>query len=151
MSSKKYLKLSDGYILNPVIDELDFFFSSFFNSPYPSLYRKELNWKPPTDFYETEKNFVIVMELAQVKHEEVSITYQEGVLFIRGLRKATPPAERRKYHKMEINYGPFEQKITIPGDIDLDSMSAHYEDGFLEICLPKKEISSMGVVDIKVE
>jgi len=94
---------------------------------------------------------VAILELAQVEPRDVSVTFQDGMLSIRGIRKAIPPAERRRYHKMEIHYGPFEQKISIPGDIDMENLTAHYKDGFLEIRLPKKPNASVGAVDIKVE
>jgi HSP20 family protein len=151
MSQKKLEKLKQLNLVSPFGEELDFFFSSFFGSPYPSLYRKELCWQPPTDFYETESDYVVILELAQVKQKDVSITFQKGILSVRGIRKAEPPSERRKYHKMEINYGPFEQKIMIPDDIESEKLTAHYEDGFIEIHLPKKQTSSRNVIDIKVE
>jgi len=135
----------DLELLGPLEEELDFFFASFFGSSYPSLYRKELTWKPSTDFYETEKDFVLVMELAQIKPEEVSITYKDGTLTVRGIRKGVPPSERRRYHKMEINYGPFEQKVSVPGDIEVDKLNVFYNDGFLEIRIPKKQNRSIEI------
>lgn len=143
--------LTELELTSSVEEELDFLFSNFFGTHYPTLYRKELSWRPPTDFYETETDYVVILELAQVEPREVSVTFQDGMLSIRGSRKAVPPAERRRYHKMEIHYGPFEQKVAIPGDIDMVNLSAHYKDGFLEITLPKKQSESVGAVDIKVE
>ncbi|HEX9934611.1 MAG TPA: Hsp20/alpha crystallin family protein [bacterium] len=132
---------------SPIEEELDFFFSSFFGSSYPSLYRKELTWKPSTDFYETETHFVLVMELAQIRPEEVSIQLQDGMLTVRGIRKAVPPLERRRYHKMEINYGPFEQRLSVPSEIDMTRLSAAYQNGFLEIRLPKKPSNPSGTLE----
>ena len=151
MDDTMELKLKE--LLGPLDDEIEFFFSNFFGTSYPSIYRKELCWKPPTDVYETGSDFVVILELAQMKPEDVSITFQDGMLNIRGIRKAKPPSEQRRYHKMEINYGPFERKITVPGDVDIESLSAHYAEGFLEIRLPKKssEDKSPENVDIKVE
>ncbi|HDQ45121.1 MAG TPA: Hsp20/alpha crystallin family protein [bacterium] len=151
MSRDKSRQAPDIETASTMEDELDFLFSNFFGSHYPTLYRKELSWRPPTDFYEIETDYVAILELAQVGTDDVSVTLQDGMLSIRGNRKAVPPAERRRYHKMEIHYGPFEQRIAVPGDIDMENLSAHYKDGFLEIRLPKKPASSAGVVDIKVE
>jgi HSP20 family protein len=138
-------------LLSPLDDEVEFFFSNFFGTNYPSIYRKELCWKPPTDVFETETDFVVILELAQMKAEDVSITFQDGVLSIRGIRKATPPSERRRYHKMEINYGPFERKISVSEDVDIDKLSAHYGEGFLEIKLPKRDHEGSDQINIKVE
>ena len=149
MSDSKEMKFEA--ILAPLEDEMDFFFSSFFGASYPSVYRKEICWKPPTDVYETSGEFVVILELAQMRPEEVSITFQSGILYIRGIRKATPPSEQRRYHKMEIHYGPFERKIAVPGDVDVENLSAVYKDGFLEIRLPKEESGQMDAVDIRVD
>jgi HSP20 family protein len=149
MAETKDIRLKD--ILGPLEDEMEFFFSSFFGSSYPSLYRNELCWKPPTDVYETESHFVIILELAQTKAEEVSIVFQDGVLSIRGIRKALPPAERRRYHKLEINYGPFERKIAIPKEVEIRKLAAAYRDGFLEIRLPKKTLSTVDNQEIRID
>lgn len=138
-------------LLGPLEEEVDFFFTSFLGSSYPSIYREELRWKPPTDVYETEENYVIIIELGQMKSEEISISYERGILFIRGVRKAVPPSERRRYHKMEINYGPFERRIAVSEDVDVEHLSAKYEEGFLQIELPKLGRQSGGTIDIEVE
>lgn len=138
-------------LLSPIEEEMDFFFSSFFGSSYPNLYRHELYWKPPTDVYETEANLVVTIELAQIDPKEVNISLQENVLYIRGIRKAIPSSEKRRYHKMEINYGPFERRIVIPQEIDMDKLTAAYDNGFLEIQLPKKQNLSNNVINIEVE
>lgn len=144
-------KLKELEVAGPIEDELDFLFSGFFGNNYPTLYRKELSWRPPTDFFETETDYVVIMELAQVVTSDVSVTYQDKVLSIKGVRKAVPPTERRRYHKMEIHYGPFEQKVAIPGEVEMEALSAQYKDGFLEIHLPKRTAPVSGTVDIKVE
>jgi len=135
----------------PLEEEMDFFFSSFFGASYPSIYRKELAWRPATDVYETEDCFVVILELAQIDPRDVAITFHDGLLLIRGIRKTMPPPEPRRYHKMEINYGPFEQKIPIPGDVDTDNLSAQYNNGFLEIRLDKTRTFSVNTINIKVE
>ena len=151
MAQVKKKEIQELDLSCPIEDELDFFFSRFFGATYPTLYRKELIWRPPTDFYETENDFVVVLELAQVSASEVSVTLQEGVLSIRGIRKMPIQDEPRQYHKMEINYGPFEQKLYVPGDVDMENLSAQFSDGFLKIRLPKKTPPLAGAVDIKVE
>jgi HSP20 family protein len=136
-------------LASPMEEELDFFFSSFFGSAYPSLYRKELTWKPSTDFYETDNDFVLIMELAQIRPEEVSIQFHDGMLVVRGIRRTSPPVERRRYHKMEINYGPFEQRVAISSEIDINRLSAAYQDGFLEIRIPKKKpINPLDAIEL---
>ena len=47
------------------------------------------------------------------------------------------PQPMRNYHKMEIDFGPFERHIELPGPIEQGGVKASYRDGFLEIRLPK--------------
>jgi HSP20 family protein len=151
MTQSKRIETDKQDLMSRVEDEFDLILGNFFGSNYPSLYRKGLHWQPPTDFYETEEEFVVILELPQVDIKDVSITYQQGILYIRGVRRAHPPQERRRYHKMEIHYGLFEQKIMMPGQVNLDQLEAHYKDGFLEIRLPKVNLSVKKPVNIKVE
>lgn len=138
-------------LLAPLEEEMEFFLSSFFGASYPSIYRKEICWKPHTDVYETNSDYVVILDLAQVDPDEVSLTFQNGILFIRGIRKAVPPSERRRYHKMEIDYGPFERKIAIADEVDIHRLSAVYKEGFLEVKLPKKLPSTEASREIEVE
>jgi HSP20 family protein len=138
------------HVLAPLDEEMEFFFSSFFGTSYPSIYREELCWRPPTDVYETDRDFVVILELAEVAPEDVSITFQNGILFIRGIRKAVPPSEQRRYHKMEIHYGPFERKVPVPGDVNVDALSASYKNGFLVVRLPKQPSDSADTLEIEV-
>ncbi|MCD6117497.1 Hsp20/alpha crystallin family protein [bacterium] len=138
-------------VLSSLDEEVEFFFSAFFNGTYPSIYRDELYWKPPTDVYETDEAFVVVVELANMKSDEVSISYQDGILTIHGVRQAEAPSEQRRYHKMEINYGPFERKVDIPEDVEIEKLTAKYEFGFLEIKLPKRGRNSGKIIEVEVE
>jgi len=38
---------------------------------------------------------------------------------------------------MEICCGPFERILSLPAEVDADKATATYDDGFLEIVLPK--------------
>jgi len=138
-------------VLRSLDEEVEFYFSAFFSGSYPSIYRDELYWKPPTDVYETESALVVVVELANMKSDEVSISYQDRLLTIRGIRQAESPTEQRRYHKMEINYGPFERKIEIPFDVEIEKLTAKYEFGFLEIQLPKTVRNSGKAIEVEVE
>lgn len=149
MDDLKKLKLRD--LFGPFDDELEFYLSNFFGTSYPAMYRKEICWKPPIDVFETEDEYVITLELGQIKTDEISITYQKGVLYIRGVRQAMPSNEKRHYHKMEINYGPFERKVIIPDEIVMEKLKAAYEDGFLEIKLPKKVFESRNDFNIEID
>jgi HSP20 family protein len=100
-------------------------------------------WRPPTDVYETDADIVVVVELAGMRGVDISVTLDEQVLRIRGLRHETGGA--RAYHQMEINYGDFVVEVRLPVPIDRDRIDASYSDGFLRVLLPKAQPRRISV------
>ena len=92
-------------------------------------------WSPPTDVYETEENFVIKLEIAGMRDEDIEVAFENNVLMISGNRSDLN--ERRAYHQMEIRYGKFEMAVEIPVKVNIEQATAGYQDGFLVIMLPK--------------
>ncbi len=92
-------------------------------------------WRPPTDAYETEDAYVIVVEIAGMRGNEFAVSHDHHVLWIRGTRTDTQGL--RAYHQMEITYGEFETGIQIRGAVDESGIEATYNDGFLRVVLPK--------------
>ncbi len=132
-------------------DEMEFIFSNYFNSKFPILITSEKRWHPPTDVMESESEYIVVMDVANVRQEDIKLTYEGGVLTVTGFRHEFKPAEKRHYHKMEIDFGPFERRLKIPARILDSQIKAVYENGFLVIRLPKDSSRSQRVTNIIVE
>jgi HSP20 family protein len=92
-------------------------------------------WRPPTDLFETEENFVVRVEIAGMRDADFSITLDKQVLTISGIRPEFP--ERKAFHQMEIHFGEFLSEVEIPSSVDPDRVEAVYQDGFLRVILPK--------------
>jgi HSP20 family protein len=92
-------------------------------------------WSPPTDVFETEKAFVVRVEIAGMEESDFTINAEENLLVISGVRKESP--EWRAYHQMEIRFGEFSTAVEIPLNVDVNKADANYKDGFLTIILPK--------------
>lgn len=103
----------------------------------PLLIGKESLWRPLTDVYETDKEYVIRMEIAGATPNDFSVRLHDRVLTIRGMRRDPTPGGRKHFHKMEISVGPFERNLEIPPGIRVSSMQAHYENGYLLIRISK--------------
>lgn len=98
----------------------------------------EQEWLPPTDVYETEEEFVVLMELPGMEREEIKISFSEGVLTIRGERRDETRGSRVHYHQMEISYGPFQREIHFPVPLIKEEIKAQYRQGLLKVVLPKR-------------
>jgi len=92
-------------------------------------------WRPPTDFYETETNFVVRVEVAGMQETDFKITLGEQYLQIQGVRSDI--SERRAYNQMEIPFGEFISEIELPSPVLSDQVEAYYREGFLVVILPK--------------
>ena len=92
-------------------------------------------WTPPTDVYETESSFVVRLEVAGMREEDFSIKIADNFLVISGVRSELP--EWRAYRQMEIRFGEFSTAVEIPMGVDTAKADADYQDGFLNVVLPK--------------
>jgi HSP20 family protein len=93
-------------------------------------------WRPPTDIFETEENFIIKVEIAGMRDEDIEVAMENNLLVISGNRTDIPE-QRAYYHQMEIQSGKFEIAAEIPVPVDAEKAGAIYKDGFLTITLPK--------------
>jgi len=106
-------------------------------------------WEPSIDMYETVDSVVVVAELAGVKQEEIRISVHAKTLIIRGERKERQAGSHRTYYQMEISTGPFERGVLLPVAVDAERATASYNDGILEIVLPKVSSERTRRIDIR--
>jgi HSP20 family protein len=113
----------------------------------------ERAWKPLCDVSETVEEVIIVADLANVSAENIDIKVKGSNLILRGMRREPATCPERNYRQMEISYGPFERVISLFARVDASKASAVYEDGFLEIRLPKvsKEPPTEVEIDVSTE
>ena len=116
------------------IDRLNRMFANFYGD---SLDR---GWMPAVDIYETDQHEVVLKaELPEVKREDINITFENGVLTIRGERKYDDDVKRDNFQRMERHYGAFTRSFTLPATIDPSRISANHKDGVLTIRLPQHD------------
>jgi HSP20 family protein len=94
-------------------------------------------WRPPTDVFEREDTIVVRVEIAGVNESDFSISLDQNVLSIGGVRADIN--ERRAYHQMEINFGEFLTAVEILVPFDMEHVQAEYQNGFLWVTLPKAQ------------
>jgi HSP20 family protein len=109
------------------------------------LVRRSHAWRPPTDVLETDEAYVVVVEVAGMRGADFSVTYNQRVLSIQGIRADT--SHRKAYHQMEIAYGEFASEVRIPVPIETSEIEATYNDGFLRVILPKAQSRDVPIGD----
>jgi HSP20 family protein len=96
-------------------------------------------WRPAIDIKETDKEYVIHAELPGVKKEDISIDLDKNLLTLSGERKQEKKEENERYYRVERSYGKFSRTITVPEGITPDQIRARFENGVLEVDIPKLE------------
>jgi HSP20 family protein len=101
----------------------------------PRLVASRRGFRPAVDVYRAEEppSFTVVVELAGVDPDDVEVATANGVLLIRGVRRRT--TQQRVVH-MEVDYGPFERRVSIPDPVDAEAAEALYVHGLLVVTLP---------------
>jgi len=92
-------------------------------------------WNPAADVYRTREGWVVKLDLAGVRTDELEIEVQGSNLRVRGCRRDTFYQEGFTYLQMEITYSRFEKSIEFPCSIQGASLARDYRDGLLIIKL----------------
>ena len=91
------------------------------------------------DIFETDDAVIVRLEMVGVRGDDLRVNVDADVLHIRGTRKTPDASGLRRLHQMEIACGPFETHVPLRLPFDRDGVSAHLEDGLLEVRLPKRQ------------
>ena len=92
--------------------------------------------EPPVDIYHTDKEVVVLMEIAGIPEEEIELEVEGRSMIVRGRRKPLGGRPNRVYSQMEITHGAFQRDLLLPSEVNAEAAKAVYKDGILEITLP---------------
>jgi HSP20 family protein len=129
---------------------LELLMSEHTPAKYQIKAKSNLSWEPPIDVFETETEFVVIMDISGMRSEDIGVFTDGRVLRIQGVRQEITPPGKKQFHSMEIHVGPFQRQIPIPVAVESQGMSTNYSNGFFQIHL-KRRFESRGKKHIKVE
>jgi HSP20 family protein len=119
--------------------EMEHLMQHMIGQPFSFLYPAPSKWRPNVDVFESEDSVVVIIELAGVKRENVLLTYDDGKLYVNGVRRDEIQYKNRKYCQMEINYNDFERAVYLPENIHVDKITARLNNGLMIVEAPKKK------------
>lgn len=109
-----------------------------------------VNFQPSCDVNETKDHYLVSFDMPGVKKEDIKIEVQGNQLVISGERQREVKEENGEatlHH--ERMYGRFERTFTLPATIAADKIEAHYENGVLNVGLPKAETAKGRTIQIQ--
>lgn len=135
---------------NPMREIEEFFdrFSSPFRSEEGLLPMTRADWMPSVDITESDDEFLIKVEVPEVKKEDLHIQVKNGMLSITGERKHEK--KDKKEHRVERYYGSFARSFSLPENVAEDAITAEQKDGMLYLHLKKAEERKPQTLEIKV-
>ena len=107
---------------------------------------------PAVDIYETDAHEVVLKaELPDMKREDINLTFENGVLTLKGERKFEQEVKKGNFQRIERRHGAFSRSFTLPNTVDAGKISASYKDGVLTIRLPQSEEATPKQIAVNVE
>jgi HSP20 family protein len=128
------------------IERLNRMFTDFYGEAFSRA------WVPPVDIYETDAHEVVLKaELPDLNREDINVTFEHGVLTLRGERKFEQEVKKDNFQRIERRHGAFSRSFTLPNTVDAGKISASYKDGVLTIRLPQREEAKPKQIAVNVE
>ena len=101
--------------------------------------RQSQNWVPALDVWETPTEVVYAFDLPGIREEQISIEVKDETLTISADREKTEETSENGFYRFERRYGTFARAVGLPQGVDQENISARYENGVLEVRVPKPE------------
>lgn len=97
------------------------------------------SWIPPVDVAEEGDRLILRAELPGMKQGDIEIEFENGLLTLKGERTFDSDQSDRNYHRIERSYGKFVRSFNLPRSVDPESIEASYDNGVLEVVIPKRD------------
>ncbi|SFC59869.1 HSP20 family protein [Alkalibacterium subtropicum] len=110
----------------------------FFDDTFDQVLGETGSFK--TDIIEDDKEYTVEAELPGMDKENIELDYHDNILSISGKQESETKEEdkERNYIRRERSTRSFSRQFLIR-DVDEDNISARFNNGILEVKLPKKE------------
>lgn len=94
---------------------------------------------PKTDVVESANAYEVHLAVPGLNKEDFNIEVNDNYLTVSGERKFQNEKKDKSYHAIETHYGSFSRSFTLPENVDASKINAKYNNGILEITIPKDE------------
>jgi HSP20 family protein len=122
-----------------LFDQINDEMNRYLSSMRSTAANQEHDWTPAVDIQEEDNRYLLTADIPGVNRNDVEITLEEGVLTVKGERKAESEAAEEGYRRRERIHGTFVRQFNLPDTVDTVNISATADDGVLKIAIPKQE------------
>jgi HSP20 family protein len=110
-----------------------------FNAFFENGESRTRHWTPAMDLVEADGQLVLKADLPGLTEDDVQIEVSDNVLTVSGERKSEHVDRKEGFYRMERAFGSFSRSLTLPEGVDSDRIEASFDNGVLEVKIPKPE------------
>lgn len=128
-----------------IFDDL---FNELYSLPTSFLSKSGMDLSPRIDISETDGEYKIEAELPGISQKEIDVKIDNNILTIKGKKEDIKEEKEKNYHLRERYYGAFQRSISLPNNIEPEKIKASFENGVLNISVPKSDKRTPKKIEI---
>jgi HSP20 family protein len=115
------------------------------------LHQRVEGWVPEVDIVEQDGVILVKADLPGMKREDIEVGVEGDMLVIKGHRAEEKEIKEENYYCAERSSGEFYRAFTLPEGVDAGAIEATYENGVLEVRMPRPAASQAKSVKVEVK
>ena len=139
---------------NPVANNLNGFVNDIFNefpATFGRSFREDFLQHPPVNIVEKTDAYQLEVSAPGWQKESFNLKLDANILTISAEKKEEAKDETAKVVRKEFTNKSFKRSFTLDEKIDGANISAKYENGVLQVTLPKKEVVKAASKEITIQ
>ena len=145
------MKLRRYHPFGPVNTSLNSFFDNFFDNSIADFVGSDfVKSQPSVNVIESDTQFNIEVAAPGLEKEDFNLSLDKDQLTISASKEVKNEVNEEKYTRREFNYTSFKRSFTLPENVNINDITATYENGVLNITLPKKTEKAEVVKTINI-
>lgn len=140
--------LTNRRLNSDLFDEVNRFFDDWAEvSPAATYDERKIG--PSCDITETDTHYLVSVDMPGMKKDDIKIEMTDKMLTISGERKRENSDVNKKVQLYEKSYGSFKRSFALPTSVEAEKIEAQYENGVLELYLPKVQAAQPRTIEIQ--
>ena len=129
----------------------DTFMESVFS--HPLNLKKISTWRPAIELKQNDKDYKVKVQLPGVNKEDIHIDLNNDYMTISAEVKEekSEKDEDEKVHTSEFRYGKYVRTISFENPIKTEESKAEYQNGVLNIVMPKQKIEKTKIKHLEIK
>lgn len=137
------VKWQPNHLVNYWEKEVEDLFNEFFK-----MENVGLDWQPKAEFRESIEAYQVEIELPGVDKKAISVELDKDQLRVKGEKKNENKETEEDYYQSERSFGSFSRQFTIPGPVKIDAITAEFDNGLLQVTVPKAGAAKLKTITI---